>query len=76
MPKILLTFSSGSAPSQTVPIILKDVPRADSSLLTSWEMGYRYTYFISMRLDGGLLVSITTIAWEDIEAETPGILIP
>lgn len=76
MPKLLLTYTPGSNPSKTVPIILKDVPRADSSLLTSWEMGRRYTYFISMRLDGGLLVSITTTAWEDVEAETPGILIP
>lgn len=76
MPKLLLTYTPGSNPSKTVPIILKDVPRADSSLLTSWEMGRRYTYYISMRLDGGLLVSITTTAWEDVEAETPGILIP
>lgn len=76
VPKLLLTYTPEGGVSKTHTITLKDVLRADSTPLTSWEMGRKYTYFISMRLDGGLLVSITTTAWEDIEAETPGILIP
>jgi hypothetical protein len=75
-PKLLLTYKPGSGASKTATITLKDVPKADTTPLTSWEIGHKYTYFISMRLDGGLLVSISTTAWDDVEAETPGLLIP
>lgn len=76
MPKLHLTYKIGSGSTNTATIILKDVPKADSSLLTTWVLGNKYTYFVSMRLDGGLLVEITTTAWENVEAQTPGILIP
>ena len=57
-------------------IILKDVERNDGSKITSWDIGYKYTYNVSMRLDGGLLVTVTTTPWDvPVEGETPGILI-
>ena len=43
--------------------------------ITTWEIGKKYTYYISMRLDGGLLVRVVTTDWEVINAETPGLLI-
>lgn len=78
MPTLLLYYTpSSSAIQKTVSITLKDVcPRNSNTPISSWAMGTKYTYDISMRLDGGVLVNITTTDWgETIEAETPGLLI-
>ena len=57
-------------------ISLKDIcPRGDDTPITSWERGVKYTYEISMRLDGGVLVNVVTTDWDTVEAETPGLLI-
>ena len=61
--------------SSTANILLKDVKRQDNTSITSWEPGVKYNYFVSMRLDGGVLVSIVTTAWDEVEAQTPGLLI-
>ncbi len=75
MPRLLLTFTPGGGSEQTADICLKDVTREDGSTITSWEMGVKYTYYISMRLDDGLLVTLVTTAWDSVEAETPGVLL-
>jgi len=76
MPRLLLTFTPDGGSQTTADICLKDILRQDETAITSWEMGVKYIYYVSMRLDGGLLVSIVTTAWDDVEAETPGLLIP
>lgn len=60
----------------TESIPLAGILRADGTAITSWEIGNRYTYIVSMRLDGGLLVTVETTPWDvPVEGETPGILI-
>ncbi len=76
MPRLLLTYTPDGGVQTTAGICLKNITDQDNTAITSWEMGTKYTYYISMRLDGGLLVSIVTTAWNDVEAETPGLLIP
>lgn len=75
MPQLILSYRSGDAATRSTTISLKDVQRADGSSISSWEIGYKYTYYINMRLDGGLLVSLVTTAWDPVEAQTPGLLI-
>lgn len=76
MPRLLLTYTPEGGSQSTADICLKNIPRQDDTAITSWEMGVKYVYYVSMRLDGGLLVSIVTTAWDEVEAETPGLLIP
>ena len=60
----------------TESIPLAEIKRADGTAITSWDIGRRYTYIVSMRLDGGLLVTVETTPWDvPVEGETPGILI-
>lgn len=80
MPKLLLTFTPQGGSQTTVSLTLKDIEREDGTPITSWEMGTKYVYYISMRLDGGVLVTVVTTRWDEdpyeiIEAETPGILV-
>ena len=75
-PKLLLNYTVGGTttnPDTELPI--NGIERADETPINSWEIGVKYIYNISMRLDGGLLVTVTTTPWDSVEAETPGILI-
>ena len=57
-------------------IPLAEIKRNDGTAITAWEIGCKYTYTVSMRLDGGLLVTVTTTPWDEpVQGETPGILI-
>ncbi len=75
MPRLILTYTPSGGVESTADIGLKDVTRQDGTAITEWETGKRYIYYVSMRLDGGVLVRIVTTAWTPIEAETPGLLI-
>lgn len=59
-------------------ILLKDIQRTKYDTedpISVWEPGIRYTYHIGIRLDGGIIVRVVTTKWDEIEAETPGLLI-
>ena len=75
MPTLILKYTPAGAVQSTANILLKGVKRQDGTEITSWEPGVRYVYYVTMRLDGGVLVSIVTTAWDDVEMETPGLLI-
>ncbi len=75
-PKLLLNYTVGETTTNPdIEIPLNGIERADGTPINSWEIGVKYIYNISMRLDGGLLVTVTTTPWDSVEAETPGILI-
>lgn len=58
-------------------VLLKDVlTDAGVPAIPSWEVGKRYCYEITISLDGGVQVRVTTTDWENVAAETPGLLIP
>ncbi len=74
-PTLKLNYTVGGNTTDT-SVPLNGIERADGSPITSWDPGVKYTYIISMRLDGGLLVTVTTTPWDEpVQAETPGILI-
>lgn len=73
---LVLNYSATANPEEDVAIPLAGITRADGTAITSWEIGYKYNYYVSMRLDGGLRVTVTTTPWDEpVEGETPGILI-
>lgn len=43
--------------------------------ITSWEPGKKYIYEIHIRLGGGVNVTVNVTDWEDVIAETPGVII-
>ncbi len=74
VPHLNIGFTAISTP----PILLKDIQRSKYGTddpISIWEPGIRYTYYIGVRLDGGVIIRVVTTEWEDIEAETPGLLI-
>ena len=76
MPTLHLVYRKvGALEDSEEFITLKDIKRSDDTAITSWVMNTKYTYVISMRLDGGLLITVNTTPWETVEAETPGLLI-
>ncbi len=46
-----------------------------STAITEWKAGYMYTYNITIRIGGEVIVNVVTTPWEVVNAETPGILI-
>ena len=78
LPHLIVYFTPDGGESTNRSIVLTDVQKSrygtDDPLL-EWEPGRKYTYNISIRLDGGVLVTVITTDWEDITAETPGLLI-
>ena len=55
--------------------IVKDSFNGDNTPVDTWESGVRYTYHIKIRLDGGVQITVITTEWEEISAETPGVMI-
>ena len=74
---LYLKYIIGNGVEQTSPAIpLASILNESDEPITSWEIGYKYTYTISVRADGGLLVIVRTTPWDvPVVAETPGILI-
>ena len=74
---LYITYRKGEAPDEfTAEVPLDQIEQEDGTAITAWEIGKKYTYILSMRLDGGLLVTVTTTPWDvPVEGETPGILI-
>lgn len=78
LPHLIVNFTpdGGSAIERSIPLtdIQKSRFGTDDPLL-EWEPGIKYTYNISIRLDGGVLVTVITTDWDPVTAETPGLLI-
>lgn len=78
LPHLIVNFTpdGGSASEREIPLTEAQKSRfgTDDPLL-EWEPGIRYTYNISIRLDGGVRVTVITTEWDSVTAETPGLLI-
>lgn len=58
------------------PIPLKDIKiKGTDTPITEWEPGKVYTYEVHILLNGGVLVNVITTEWDEIEAQTPGLMI-
>lgn len=83
-PALVIDYNVGSSSgaSKSVRILLKDILQGTedsltSDYLTQWERGKKYVYTIKLDLDGGVIVTVTTTQWDaEINAETPGLLLP
>lgn len=79
MPQLVITYTPAGKPATQASLLLKNITRnpmnGDNTPVEVWEPGVRYTYHISIRMDGGVQIFIVTTDWEDIMAETPGIMI-
>lgn len=63
-------YSSGLIP-------LKDIPVKGSSnqFITRWEPGHKYIYEVHILFNGGVLVDVVTTEWDEVPAQTPGLMI-
>lgn len=77
-PSLVIKYAiSESAPTVEATVPLKNIPvKGSTALISEWTWGVKYIYEIEMDLDGGVQVELTITPWDEIEAETPGLLIP
>lgn len=77
-PTLVVDYAvSATSPLLHARIQLKDVlTNTNAPAIPTWEMGKKYLYDIVFSLDGGVQVRVTTTNWNEVAAETPGILIP
>lgn len=77
-PSLVIKYAvSPTAEAVEVAVPLKDIPvKGSTELIPYWDWGVKYEYEIAMNLDGGVQVELTITPWDEIEAETPGLLIP
>lgn len=58
------------------PVPLKDITiKGTDTPITRWEAGHIYIYEIYILVNGGVLVNVVTTEWDDIHAQTPGLMI-
>lgn len=63
-------------PYEPDPIPLKDIKIKNTDTpITAWEPGKVYTYEVHILLNGGVLVNVITTEWDEVEAQTPGLMI-
>lgn len=80
-PALVIDYSYQEAgdpePTNVVtPIRLQDIKfLGTDQTITSWQPGVRYTYQIHIRMGGGIRVHVITTEWEEVNAETPGLMI-
>lgn len=75
IPKLVLNYTHGGDIVET-HINLKDIKAVGSdNAITSWEKGTKYHYEIHIRYGGGIRVHVVTTPWEEVNAQTPGLLI-
>jgi hypothetical protein len=58
-------------------IPLKDIPVKGTTdqFITRWEAGHKYIYEVHILLNGGVLVDVVTTEWDEVPAQTPGLMI-
>ena len=79
MPHLVVRFTPTGESTIETSILLKSIQRdplnGDTTPVDVWEPGIRYTYHISIRLDGDVQIYVITTEWDNVYAETPGVLI-
>lgn len=77
VPKLSLRYmKTDDESSIETSISLKDIlTKGSDTPITAWEQGVKYIYEIHIRYGGGVRVHVITTPWEEVSAETPGLLI-
>lgn len=63
-------YSSGLIPLKDIP-----VKGTTDQFITRWEPGHKYIYEVHILFDGGVLVDVVTTEWDEVPAQTPGLMI-
>ena len=79
LPHLCINYTpQDEALPRDVKVVLRDVKKArygEAESIPEWEMGIKYTYNVVIRVDGDVVVSVVTTQWENVDGETPGLLI-
>ena len=79
MPHLVVRFTPAGQSTIETSILLKSILQdplnGDNTPVDVWEPGIRYTYHITIRMDGGVQIYVITTEWENVYAETPGVMI-
>ena len=76
LPTLEIVYTKGDLTDVQQELYLKDIPnKATGVPITEWKAGYKYSYEIELRIGVGIMVKVTTTPWEEIAAETPGLMI-
>lgn len=79
LPHLYINYTpQGEVTPRDACIVLRNVKKArygEAETIGEWEMGIKYTYNVVIRLDGDVRISVITTRWDDVDAETPGLLI-
>lgn len=73
-PTIEVVYNNGEN-DITQSVTLKDIKNQSNLAITSWEPGVKYRYILELRIGVGVVVTVKTTPWEEVEAETPGLMI-
>lgn len=63
-------YSSGPIPLKNIP-----VKGTTDQFITRWEPGHKYIYEVYILFDGGVLVNVVTTEWDEVPAQTPGLML-
>ena len=79
-PAIFISYTKATdANPTTKSVSLQNIPVKTGSgpqnTIDAWEPGKKYIYEITIRVGGGVIVNVITTEWDEVEAETPGLLI-
>lgn len=75
IPHLIIDYSPSDG-AVSIPLVdIQKVRYGTEDSISEWEMGVKYTYNITIRLDGNVIVTVITTEWDDVPAETPGLLI-
>jgi hypothetical protein len=79
MPHLVVRYTPTGQSTKEANILLKSIQRdplnGDYTPVEVWEPGVKYTYHIKIRMDGGVQIYVITTEWENVYAETPGVMI-
>ena len=63
-------YSSGLIPLKNIP-----VKGTTDQFITRWEPGHKYIYEVRILFNGDVLVDVVTTEWDEVPAQTPGLMI-
>lgn len=61
--------------SELIPLKNIPVKGTTDQFITRWEAGHKYIYEVHILFNGGVLVDVVTTEWDEVPAQTPGLMI-
>jgi hypothetical protein len=61
--------------SERIPLKNIPVKGTTDQFITRWEPGHKYIYEVHILFNGGVLVNVVSTEWDEVPAQTPGLMI-